>query len=47
MILIIVTLCGSTGQYSYPVHMKVANLARAKQIAENATGDRAVRAEKQ
>lgn len=47
MILIVVTLVGSMGQYSYPVHMKTANLAKAKQIAESATGDRAVRAEKQ
>lgn len=46
-VLIIVTLVGSSGQYQYPVHMKVANLAKAKQIATSATGDRAVRAEEQ
>ena len=47
MVIILVTLLGSSGQYQYPVHMKVANLAKAKQIAADATGDQAVRAEKQ
>lgn len=47
MIVILVTLIGASGQYQYPVHMKVANLAKAKLQAEAATGDRAVAARKQ
>ncbi len=42
MILLVVTLLGSSGQYQYPVYLKVPNCAKAKLVPEQTTHDRAV-----